>query len=82
MDGFLTSMITGVVIVAAAFGVLILVKTRMKKDAGELNKPAEVVEMEMQELIAKAKADMEKNGTEPTDQSETAGPTLSEEEEK
>jgi len=59
MDGFMTALMTGVAITVVAFGVVIAVRGRMKKKAKELNKPPEVIEAEMQDLIAKAKADME-----------------------
>jgi len=61
MDGFVGALITGVVIVVVAFAVVLIVRNRMKKKTEEFNKPPEVVESEMQALIAKAKADMEKD---------------------
>jgi len=54
------AMLTGVAIIVGAFLVVGIVRNRMKKKSDELNRPPEVVEAEMQELVAKAKADMEK----------------------
>ena len=70
MNDTIGPLIAGVVVVIAAFAVLIVVKVRMKKDSED--KPAEMVEMEMQELIERAKADMEVGET------EEAGPELKE----
>ena len=58
MDGFMVPLITGVGIVFVAVWVLMAVRSRMKKKQKELEKPPEVVEREMQELIKKAKAEM------------------------
>jgi len=58
MDGFMVPLITGVGIVFVAVWVLMAVRSRMKKNQKELEKPPEVIEMEMQELIEKAKAEM------------------------
>ncbi|MCL1839738.1 hypothetical protein FWF89_01915 [Candidatus Saccharibacteria bacterium] len=60
MDGLMPAMLTGVAIIVGAFLVVGIVRNRMKKKSDELNRPPEVVEAEMQELVAKAKADMEK----------------------
>jgi len=64
MDGFVGPMVTGVAIVMVAFGVVLVAKSKIKKGMEDSNKPPEVKEAEMQELIAKAKADMEKRGKE------------------
>jgi flagellar biosynthesis/type III secretory pathway M-ring protein FliF/YscJ len=61
---FASVIIPVVIIVVVAFGVLIVVRAKMKKNMEETNKPTEIAEMEMQELIAKAKADMEKEKAE------------------
>jgi len=55
-------LITGVGIVFVAVWVLMAVPSRMKKNQKALEKPPEVVEMEMQELIEKAKAEMAREG--------------------
>ena len=60
MEGFVGALITGVVIIVVAFGVLILIRKKIKKGTEESSKPPELVEAEMQELIAKAKADLER----------------------
>jgi len=61
MDGFMTALLTGVAIVVVAFGVVLVVRNKIKKDTEGPNKPPEIAEQELQELIAKTKADMEKD---------------------
>jgi len=63
MDGFMVPLITGVGIVFVAVFVLMAVRGKMKKNQKELDKPPEVIEMEMQELIEKAKAEMVREGS-------------------
>lgn len=67
MDGFMTALVTGVAIVVVAFGVVLVVRNKIKKDTEGSNKPSEIAEQEMQDLIAKAKADMEKEKKEEGD---------------
>lgn len=56
-------LITGVGIVFVAVFILMAVRGKMKKNQKELEKPPEVVEREMQELIEKAKAEMAREGS-------------------
>jgi len=76
MDSFIVPLITGVGIVFVAVWVLMAVRSRMKKNQKELDKPPEVIEMEMQELIEKAKVEMSREGEATTGVEATAPESL------
>jgi len=61
MDGFVRATATAVGIVFGAFVVVLVVRSHLKKKAKEAEKPPEVFEAELEELVKKAKADLERD---------------------